>query len=302
MSGELLRNDAGCLTNADAVKEQICREMNNIGQRLCPDYYSEKKEDVNYGKVEAITYFSKTTGCDRKANVLLPANYNKEKKYPVIYFMHGIFGDENSMIFEEANKLDIIFGNLVAEGEVNEAIVVFPNMFATGDPEIKPGFSAEGTAPYDNFINDLSEDLIPYIEETYPVFTDREHRAIMGFSMGGRETIYIGLMRSDLFDAWAAIAPAPGLVPSEDAMMKHDGQFTDREQMRFKHEEISKLVMISCGDIDGVVRDFPKTYHEIFEEHSIEHMWFEIPGADHNSIAIRSGYYNFLVRWKAIAK
>lgn len=300
MSGELLVNDNTVGTSDDVVKEQVLRGRNNVKQIYCPDYYSHKRTDVEYGLVEGITYYSNTTGCDRKANVLLPPGFDKEKKYPLIFFMHGIFGDENSMIFEEANKLDVIIGNLIAEGEIRDAIVVFPNMFATGDPDLKPDFSAEQTAPYDNFINDLVDDLIPYIEDKYPVMTDREHRAIVGFSMGGRETLYIGLMRSDLFGSFAAFAPAPGLVPTRDRMMEHKGQFTDEAHMVLAKEDKPKLIMICCGDSDSVVRPYPETYHQILEDNGISNLWYEVPGADHDSITVRSGFYNFLIRWDAI--
>lgn len=300
MSGELLKNGKEQNNVTGLVKEQIDRDRKKVTQLLCPMYYSERKNDTDYGRVENITYYSATTGCDRKANVLLPPDYTCEEKYPVLFFMHGIFGNENSMIFEEANKLDIIFGNLIAEGETDKAIVVFPNMFATGNPDIKPGFSSEQTAPYDNFINDLVDDLIPYIEEKYSVIADREHRAIVGFSMGGRETLFIGLNKPDLFGAFGAFAPAPGLVPSEDAMMKHEGQFVDEKHMVLQDAEMPDLIMICCGDSDSVVRPFPMNYHNILSDNCINHIWYEIPEADHDSITVRSGFYNFLIRWKAI--
>lgn len=81
----------------------------------------------------------------------------------------------------------------------------------------------EGIAPYDNFINDLANDLMPFIEENYSVLTGRENQAIAGFSMGGREALYIGFTRPDLFGYVLAIAPAPGLTPGTDWAMTHPG-------------------------------------------------------------------------------
>lgn len=167
-----------------------------------------------YGSTEHITYHSETTGLERGANVLLPAGYDPEKQYRVLYFLHGIFGDEYSLTGDPGNAIPEILGNLAQEGLTDQAIVVFPNMFAASDPDLEPGFNDEAVAAYDNFINDLTEDLIPFIESRYNVLTDRENRGILGFSMGGRETLYIGVNRPDLFGYIGAISPAPGLTPS----------------------------------------------------------------------------------------
>jgi len=301
MSGELFRNNnTGDRADNGGIVVEVENSMEAVTQTHCPEYFCITRDSVTYGTREGITYYSETTGCERRANVLLPPNYSKEKKYPVLYFLHGIFGDENSMIGEEANKLDIIFGNLIAEGKTKEAIIVFPNMFATGDPNIQPGFNSEQTAPYDNFINDFVNDLIPFVESKYSVISDREHRGLIGFSMGGRETLFIGLMRSDVVASFCAISSAPGLVPSQDNFMKHDGQFTDEKDMCLKTASKPDMIMVCCGTQDSVVGQFPSNYHRILTENGIEHLWFEVPGADHNSEAIRSGYYNFLIRWKGI--
>lgn len=301
LSGELFRNNQTEINTEKCESAVVVEDsMEKVTQTLCPDYFCIKKEGVTYGTKEGITYYSETTGCERKANVLLPPDYSPDKKYPVLYFLHGIFGDENSMIGEESNKLDIIFGNLKADGIIDDAILIFPNMFATGDPNIQPGFNSEQTAPYDNFINDLVNDLIPFIEKKYSVISDREHRGLIGFSMGGRETLFIGLMRSDLIASFCAISSAPGLVPSQDNFMKHDGQFADEQDMCLKTDSKPDMIMVCCGTQDSVVGKFPSNYHRILSENEIDHLWFEVPGADHNSDAIRSGYYNFLIRWKGI--
>jgi len=300
MSGELLKNIDTEL-EGEVSKEPVERNRKSVIQTNCPQWLLNRDDSTEYGKVELISYYSNTTRSDRKANVLFPANYDIEKKYPVLYFLHGIFGDENSMIHDPNNKLDTIIGNLIAEKEIKEAIIVFPNMFAADNPDIQPGFSPEQVKPYDNFINDLVDDLVPFIEKTYPVLTGRDNRAVIGFSMGGRETIYIGLMRSDMFGSFAAIAPAPGLVPNRDMMMVHEGQFDSESEMNLKHtDSIPELFMICCGDIDEVVGQFPASYHRILDGNKVEHLWYEVPGANHDSFAIRSGFYNFLIRWEAI--
>lgn len=263
----------------------------------CPKAVCERVADRQYGTVERITYHSQTTGLDRGANVLLPPGYSADRKYPVLYFLHGIFGDENSMIGDGNNKIPEILGNLAAEGKAGEMIVVFPNMYATSDPDQKPGFDSKAIAPYDNFINDLVNDLIPYIESNYAASTAKEDRAIIGFSMGGRESLFIGVNRPDLFSCIGAISPAPGLTPAKDWAMEHPGQMEESELKITDEANLPKLLMVCCGTNDGVVGRFPASYHEILERNGMEHLWYEVPGADHNDQAIRSGLYNFVTRW-----
>lgn len=193
----------------------------------CPEAIYEKRANVTYSTVVHETYDSKTTGLTRGVNIVLPPNYDESKKYPVMYLLHGIFGDEYSFINDSNNKILEISGNLAAEGKAKEMIIVLPNMFAASDINQKPGFTAEGVAPYDNFINDLVNDLMPFIEENYSVLTGRENQAIAGFSMGGREALYIGFTRPDLFGYILAIAPAPGLIPGKDWAMTHPGQMQE---------------------------------------------------------------------------
>lgn len=301
MSGELLKN-TGDLSESSAwttEEETYCTSMDEVANVLCPARISSKRTNVEYGTVTHFEYDSATTGCKRGANILLPAGYDTEKAYPVLYFLHGIFGDENSMIMDGNNKIKEIVGNLKADGLIEDIIVVFPNMYASSDPELTPGFAAEQIAPYDNFINDLTNDLIPYIEANYSVMTDREHRGIIGFSMGGRETLFIGLSRSDLFAYIGAISPAPGLTPSKDWAMEHPGQLSEDEAVIKNTDYMPELLMICCGSKDSVVGSFPLSYHEIFDRNGVTHLWYEIPDADHDSNAIKSGLFNFLIRWFA---
>jgi len=279
-------------------KEDITMEDKNlVTETTCPAETMTKRADIAYGTVEHITYDSVTTGLERGVNVLLPADYSEEKQYAVLYFLHGIFGDENSLIGDNNNKIKEVVGNLVADGRLRDVIVVFPNMYAKTDPNQQPAFNSEAVLPYDNFINDLVNDLIPVIEDRYSVLTDRENRAILGFSMGGRETLFIGLSRPDLFGYIGAIAPAPGLVPGKDSFMVHVGQMQEEEVKFAEDAVLPEVLMVCCGTRDSVVGKFPKNYHELFDKNGVEHIWYEVPNADHDNNAIRSGLYNLLIRW-----
>lgn len=258
----------------------------------CPTDATLKNADTAYGTVVHKTYDSKTTGLTRGVNVILPPNYDESKKYPVVYVLHGIFGNEHSMI-DSNNKLIEISANLAADGKAKEMIIVSPDMYAKTDVNQQPGFTQEAISPYDNFINDLTNDLMPFIEETYSVLTGRENQAIVGFSMGGREALYICFTRPDLFGYVMGIAPAPGLTPGKDWAMSHPGQMTEDELKIKNSDETPYLIMVCAGTNDGVVGKFPKSYHEIMERNGVNHIWYEVSGADHDARTIRSGIYNF---------
>ena len=260
----------------------------------CPEHIYEKQEGVAYGEVELRTYFSTTTNSERKVNVLLPAGYDSAKKYPVIYLQHGIFGDENALLYNENVNMIELIGNMMAEGLMKEAVVVFPSMYVTSDPEMKPAFNPEAVKPYDNFIFDLTADLMPFIRESYSVYDDRDHQAIGGFSLGGRQTMYVGLCRPDLFKYVGAVAPAPGMVPAKDWAMEHPGQMKE-EEVTFEGKGYEpEVFLICCGTKDGTVGKFPEEYHKLYEKNGVKHIWYEVPEAEHNFVAIRSFLYNYL--------
>lgn len=257
------------------------------------DTVKTNQPKVNYGKVDHVTYHSNTCGLDRGFSILFPPSYDGKKKFPVVYFQHGIFGDEYCMINDEKNAFRQVCGNLAAQGEAKEFIIVFGHMYATTNPNQKPSFKQEDVLPYDNFINELINDIMPYVESHYQVLTGRENTAICGFSMGGRESLYIGLNRSDLFGYVGAIAPAPGLVTAKDWAMEHPGMMQESE-LRFKDgNPLPEFFMVCCGTQDSVVGQFPKSYHKILVTNNVDHIWFEVMGADHNDMAIRTGFCYF---------
>ena len=278
--------------NADSAAEASSQEgfvLNNEIEERCPVTMTATRGDVKYGEFTHGTYFSETCGLERGYSILLPADYSADKKYPVLYLLHGIFGNEYSFSGDASNKIKEIVGNMAAEGAIEETIVVCPNMYASSDPNQQPGFDAESVLPYDNFINDLVNDLMPHIESEYSVLTGRENTYLAGFSMGGRETIFITLQRPELFGYVCAISAAPGIVPTKDKFMPHEGQISE-EEMRFADGATTpEVFIICCGTRDSVVGTYPKSYHE---KNGADHIWYEVTGADHDNNAIKSGLYN----------
>ncbi|MDD5937107.1 MAG: carbohydrate-binding protein [Clostridiales bacterium] len=275
------------------MKEISDDYMKNINIAIeCPSNNSAHKSNVAYGSVVNKTYYSTTTRSNRKVNIILPANYNSSKRYPVLYVLHGIMGNEDSML-DGSNHLVDIVGNQIANGNAKEMIVVCPNMYASADGT-PAGMTVQGMLGYDNFINDLVDNLMPFMEKNYSILTDRKYQAICGFSMGGREALFIGITRPDLFGYCMGIAPAPGLTPGRDFIADHPGQLSESD-LRIKNvNDTPYAIMICAGTNDSVVGTFPESYHNILTRNNQNHIWYSIPGADHDARTIQSGLNNFV--------
>jgi hypothetical protein len=89
------------------------------------DSIAQKREGIARGRLEMITYESKTVGTSRRLNVYTPPNYSADNKYPVLYLLHGIGGDETE--WQRFAAVDTLFDNLIADKKAVPMIVVMPN-------------------------------------------------------------------------------------------------------------------------------------------------------------------------------
>ena len=245
-------------------------------------------------RVEKKTYNCKFTGGQKSCNVVLPPNYSASKQYPVMYVLHGIGGDENSMV--SGMGVQELLAGLIANGKAEEMIIVLPSQFTSKNGNGGGGFgiNQETCEAYDNFLYDISDSLIPFIESNYSVKTGRENRAITGFSMGGREAIYIGLMRPDLFGYVGGACPAPGITPGSDMFMTHPGCMQESE-MKFRDVGPEPAVfMITGGTNDSVVGTFPKQYSDILTRNGVDHVYQSIPGGSHGADSVKPHLYTFM--------
>ncbi len=244
---------------------------------------------ANNGTVTHFTYHSEYANRDKGANVWLPAGYTESKKYPVVYCNHGIMGGENDMV---GMGIPEIAGNLIAAGEAEEMIIVFPQMYTSKQSASPSGINVESCKGYDDFVYDIADSLMPYIESHYSVKTGRENTAICGFSMGGRESLYIGVVRNDLFGYIGCAAPAPGVTPGVDMFMTHPGCMQESE-LKITGDK-PWLLMIAGGTNDTVVGTFPEQYHNILTKNGEDHVWISVPGAGHDGSTVTPLMYNFL--------
>ncbi|MBR4626998.1 MAG: family 43 glycosylhydrolase [Ruminococcus sp.] len=250
---------------------------------------TSKRSGVDYGKLESKTYYSKDAGKSKGLNVLLPPGYNASEKYPVLYVMHGIFGNQNSML-DDSMKIQTMLGNLIADGKAEKMIVVFPDMFTSSTAT--PGFTNESSRAYDAIRDDLENSIMPFMAENYSIKTGRENTAITGFSMGGREALYTGITRSEVYGYVGGACPAPGIFKTNDGLMDHEGSL--KQESEFKPSTKPYMILISAAQHDGTVGTYPESYHNVLTSNSVEHLWQIIPDGDHGGNTVRPHMYNFL--------
>jgi enterochelin esterase-like enzyme len=223
-----------------------------------PADFIQVRPEVPKGKLETITYNSKSIGVDRKAVVYLPPNYNPNQKYPVLYLMHGIGGNETHWTtLCAANK---VLDNLIADKKAVPMVIVMPNGRATAEPP-SSNFMADFNF-YAFFEKDLLQDLMPFIESHYSVMTDRDHRAITGLSMGGGQGLNFGLNNIDKFAWVGGFSSAPNLEQPGVLIAK----------IRQAKDKLS-LLWIGCGDKDNLITG-SWNLHKGLVEAKLDHVWY----------------------------
>ncbi|MFS4428447.1 alpha/beta hydrolase [Chryseobacterium sp. S90] len=228
-----------------------------------PDFDVEKKE-IPHGKIDTIQYSSSTVGTTRKALVYTPPGFKKSNKYPVLYLLHGIGGDEKEW-FKNGTP-QIILDNLYAKGKLIPMIVVLPNGRAMKDDRATGDIMAKDKVEaFAIFEKDLLNDLIPFVEKKYPAKKDRNDRAIAGLSMGGGQTLNFGLGNIDKFSWVGAFSAAPNTKEPQKLLPDPP-----------KAKQL-KLLWISCGDQDRLM-PFSKRTSDYLTENNVPHIFYVEPG------------------------
>ena len=234
-------------------------------ENLAPEGFDQERSGIATGKIDTITYASITVGADRRAVIYTPPGYSKRKKYPVLYLLHGIGGDEKEWL----NGADpqVILDNLYADNKLQPMIVVMPNGRAMEDDRAVGNiFTPDKIAAFGRFERDLLDDLIPYIEKNYPALKNRENRAIAGLSMGGGQSLNFGLGNLDKFAWVGGFSSAPN-TKSPELLLPNP-------------EEAKKklnLLFISCGDEDNLMGVTQRT-HDYLYQHEVPHVYYLEPG------------------------
>ena len=223
--------------------------------------------DVPHGAVQTLNYESASLGREREALVYLPPGYEASAdRYPVLYLLHGAGGDERTWI--DRQQANVILDNLIADGRLQPLVVIMPYGYTT---RLEPGVRRRGPDGYktdmEEFAVDFIEDLVPLVELRYRVVADREHRAIAGLSMGGGQSLAIGLSHPDMFSAIAGFSsamqiadnPAWGGVDMDEVLAKADAI---NEQVDF--------LWVGCGTEDTLFM-VNRAFSERLTEQGVEH-------------------------------
>ncbi|WP_276483081.1 esterase [Paraflavitalea pollutisoli] len=151
-------------------------------------------QQVPHGQVSYRYYHSTTLGVTRTLLVYTPPGFaaGTGKKYPVLYLIHG--GSDTEETWTKVGRANFIADNLIAQRSATPMIIVMPY------GNVRP-------RPMADFTKDVVNDIIPFIESNYPVLQDSKHRAVAGFSVGGGQTLNIGLTNTDKFAWIASYAP-----------------------------------------------------------------------------------------------
>ena len=246
-----------------------------------PAGFADAQPGIAQGAVEEFAYHSGVTGTQRKAMVYLPAGLAADRRYPVLYLLHGLGGNHHEWTgYVQAHT---ILDKLIAEGRALPMIVVMPNGRALPDDRPWPEdrkFSAEHVAGFARFERDLLEHLIPAVEARYPASVDRRQRAIAGLSMGGGQALNFGLAHLDQFGWVGGFSSAPNTRPPAELVPEADAA---RRQLA--------LLYLSCGSQDGLIQ-VSQGLHRHLQQQAVPHIW-NVDGHGHDRDSWAGNLYHF---------
>lgn len=282
----------------EAQRQEIRAQVRSFDQPVNEDgiavdlsenpYFMTELSGFEYSQPETITYDSEVTGTQRQASVLLPADYSPEKKYPVLYLIHGLYGSHRTWINKGG---DIILQNLTYLWDVPEMIVVFPDCSVNWEGSIDDLSLAEMVEVYDRIEEEMVTSLMPYITSHYSVKEGRENTAVAGNSMGGRNALNLAFRHPDLFGYVGAFSSARVLGdPAASAGMEMPPlipEFTVNAQAG-----AFKEILVCVGRQDDVCGAESYRIHENMTKNGVKHIFYDMEGG-HDDTVWQNALYNF---------
>jgi enterochelin esterase-like enzyme len=249
-------------------------------------------KNVPHGAVSEVHYQSTALGRTRRMHVYTPPGYESGKgKYPVFYLLHGAGDCDDS--WTSVGRANFILDNLIASGKAKPMIVVMPAGHTNAGGGGRGAAPAAGGAPpRDEFVEDFTKDVMPYVEKNYRVIPDRGHRAIAGLSMGGAQTLNIGIPQLDKFGyigvyssgllggaggrgrGAAPAADAPPPPPFGSAWEKQNLAILDNAAAK----KGLKVLWFATGVDDGLITTATKPTIELLKKHGFAPVFKESPG------------------------
>ncbi|HUA65046.1 MAG TPA: alpha/beta hydrolase-fold protein, partial [Alphaproteobacteria bacterium] len=234
-----------------------------------PDSLPWQMADVPHGELHRHFYKSAVCGDQRDYIVYTPPGYKpaSSKRYPVLYLLHG-FSDDTTA-WTEAGRANIILDNLIARGQTKPMIVVMPlgygDMAVLKAPDGPPG-NAVRQRSLDKFTEALLTEVIPAVQSEYHVSNDRRSRAIAGLSMGGRESLSVGLNHLDEF-SWIGAFSSGTITNYSTTFPTLDAGANKR----------IRLLWIGCGNDDHLLAGNQR-FCDWLQSKDVRFTWVELPG------------------------
>ncbi len=237
-------------------------------------------QDVPHGEVHICWYPSKITQTTRRAYVYTPPDYdtNSSARYPVLYLQHGAGEDERG--WHKQGRMNFIMDNLLAAKKATPMLVVMDRGYAS-----RPGEAANKNS----FGDVLLEEIIPLIDSKYRTIADRDHRAMAGLSMGGMQTMQIGLTHLDKF-GWLGAFSAP--TRNFDLKSSYNGVFTDAAAF---NKQVH-LLWLGAGTAETQIHDGAKSVHDALASAGIQNVFVESQGTAHEWQTWRRALNDFVPR------
>jgi enterochelin esterase family protein len=234
------------------------------------------EQNVPHGAVAAVNYYSTALGKFRRMHVYTPPGYEAggSQKYPVFYLLHGAGDCDES--WTSVGRAGFILDNLIAAKKAKPMIIVMP----AGHTSQTQGFgrgaapAAGGPPPRDEFYEDFTTDIMPYLEKNYRTIADRSHRAIAGLSMGGAQTLNAAFKHLDKFSYIGVFSS--GILGGGGAEQWEKDHAADLDNAGLKKG--LKLVWFSTGADDSLIANSKSTV-ELLKKHGFDASFKESPGA-----------------------
>ena len=254
----------------------------------------EKRDDVDYGTIEKdVTYYSTTAGDEKQCNILLPAGYDENGQYPVMYVFHGFGGDHTDQI-DDDSYLVLLYCNMLHEQLAVPMIIVNADMYTDKLADKENKTDEELRYIYDKAIDDIALDLMPFIEQNYAVKTGRENTAVAGMSEGGAKSLCTGFRWLDRFGYIAAFAPDPGVIPTRFYKGTYWNTPVFDAFPQPTDETTPFYLYLAVGDEDPWNTDVTLYYQEVLDDMGIRNQTDLVEGYEHDYLFWQQCFYNFL--------
>ena len=253
------------------------------------DFYEIK--DVPHGAISSKYYYSKYTNSWRRLFVYTPPGYNEniKEKYPVVYIQHGGGEDETGWAIQ--GKTDIILDNLIAAGKAKPMLVVMSNgnfRAANG------GFGGYSSAGMEPFKEELTKNIIPFIDNNFRTKADAKNRALCGLSMGGGQAFYVGLESPDYFSSVGVFSTGLFGGIRETSAFNAEKEIPGLLSKSNQFNKAFDLFYVSVGEQDPRL-DFTKKAVADMKEHGLDVVFNSFPGG-HEWQVWRKSLHDFASR------